>query len=115
MGQLAIDAGIPKGELACRWVAHNSALKGELGDGMIIGTRSPDQLTQTLEWIEKGPFSPDIVVRIEQVWKTVAGVAPLEYLNISQRYERSPFSNLGAWAFLTEYRKLANPSILPSN
>lgn len=81
--QLAVDTGIPKGELAYRWVAHNSALKGELGDGMVVGTRDPGQLTQTVEWIGNGPLSPEIVARIERVWKTVEEVAPAKYFNDS--------------------------------
>lgn len=79
--KIAVDTGIPKGELAYRWVAYNSALKSELGDGMIVGSRNPEQLTQTLEWIEKGVLSPGIAAQVEQVWKKVEEAAPLDNFN----------------------------------
>lgn len=79
--KISKESGIPKAELAYRWVAHNSALKGELGDGVIFGTRTIEQLNQTLAGFAKGPLDSEIVAQIEQVWKIVEVDAPLDNFN----------------------------------
>ncbi|KAJ5521276.1 hypothetical protein N7527_005391 [Penicillium freii] len=79
--KISKESGIPKAELAYRWVAHNSALKGELGDGVIFGTRTIEQLNQTLAGFAKGPLNSEIVAQIEQVWKIVEVDAPLDNFN----------------------------------
>ncbi|KAJ5579620.1 uncharacterized protein N7459_005605 [Penicillium hispanicum] len=80
-GETAQEVGIPKGELAYRWVTYNSALKGELGDAVIVGSRIADQLTETLGWLKKGPLSAEIAARVEEVWKIVESDAPLDNFN----------------------------------
>ncbi|KGO77324.1 Aldo/keto reductase [Penicillium italicum] len=75
------ESGISKAELAYRWVAHNSALKEELGDGLVIGSRNVEQLNQTLAALSKGPLSAEIAEQIEQVWKIVENDSPLDTFN----------------------------------
>ncbi|KAL6235500.1 hypothetical protein BDW75DRAFT_209237 [Aspergillus navahoensis] len=70
------ETGIPKVELAYRWVTNNSALRGELGDKVIFGARNLEQLRETLGILKKGPLSEDVVERIEQVWELVKEDAP---------------------------------------
>jgi aryl-alcohol dehydrogenase-like predicted oxidoreductase len=79
--KISKESGIPKVELAYRWVAHNSALSGESGDGVIFGTRTIEQLNQTLAAFAKGPLDSEIAAQIEQVWKIVEVDAPLDNFN----------------------------------
>ncbi|KAJ5854280.1 hypothetical protein N7534_006823 [Penicillium rubens] len=79
--KISKESGIPKVELAYRWVAHNSSLSGEYGDGVIFGTRTIEQLDQTLAAFAKGPLDSAIAVQIEQVWKIVEVDAPLDNFN----------------------------------
>ncbi|KAF9885261.1 hypothetical protein FE257_013059 [Aspergillus nanangensis] len=78
--QIAEEAGIPKAELAYRWVVYHSALKEELGDKVVFGARGNEQLRQTLAAVKNGPLSPEIAQRIEEVW-TVKHEAPLDNFN----------------------------------
>ncbi|KAJ6083112.1 hypothetical protein N7467_007247 [Penicillium canescens] len=79
--KISKESGIPKVELAYRWVAYNSALSGEYGDRVIFGTRTIEQLNQTLAIFAKGPLDSTIAVQIEQVWKIVEVDAPLDNFN----------------------------------
>jgi aflatoxin B1 aldehyde reductase len=80
-GDISEESGIPKAELAYRWVAYNSDLKGELGDGVIFGSRNVEQLNQTLASFDKGPLDAEIAQKIEGVWKLVEPDAPLDNFN----------------------------------
>lgn len=79
--QIAKEAGIPKAELAYRWVVYHSALKAETGDAVIFGSRNNEQLGQTLEGIAKGPLASKIASKVEEVWKVVEAHAPLDNFN----------------------------------
>lgn len=76
--KIASEAGIPRAELAYRWVKYNSALKPEHGDGIIVGASSLKQLEQTLEGLSHGPLSTQIVTKIDAMWETIAAYAPLD-------------------------------------
>jgi aryl-alcohol dehydrogenase-like predicted oxidoreductase len=80
-GNIAKTTGISKVELAYRWVAHNSVLKGELGDGLIFGSRTVEQLNQTLAALDNGPLDADVAEQIEKVWTLVEPDAPLDNYN----------------------------------
>jgi aflatoxin B1 aldehyde reductase len=80
-GKISTESGLSKAELAYRWVAHNSALEGKFGDGVIFGSRTAEQLNQTLDGLSKGPLSAEIVAQIEQVWEVVEADAPLDNFN----------------------------------
>ncbi|KAF7159598.1 hypothetical protein CNMCM6106_006914 [Aspergillus hiratsukae] len=80
-GELAAEAGIPKAELAYRWVAYHSVLKAEFGDGLIFGSRNERQLRHTLEGLRNGPLPPDVVERAERVWEIVKDEAPVDNFN----------------------------------
>jgi aryl-alcohol dehydrogenase-like predicted oxidoreductase len=79
--EISKQTGIPKVELAYRWVIHNSALKGEYGDRVIFGARNVEQLRETIGLAKKGPLSPDVVQLIEEVWRLVEADAPLDNYN----------------------------------
>jgi aflatoxin B1 aldehyde reductase len=75
---IADDVGCSRADLAYRWVAYNSPLKPEYGDGVIVGASKLTQLEQTLEGLKAGPLPDDAVQRIERIWKTVEHEAPLD-------------------------------------
>ena len=75
---IAKDEGIPRAELAYRWVAFNSPLKREHGDAVIFGASSLEQLEETVKSCAKGPLSDSAVKRIDEVWKTIEHEAPLD-------------------------------------
>ncbi|KAJ5294313.1 hypothetical protein N7508_009134 [Penicillium antarcticum] len=79
--KISKEFGIPKAELAYRWVAYNSALSGEFEDRIIFGTRTIEQLNQTLAAFAKGPLDSKISEQIEQVWNIVEADAPLDNFN----------------------------------
>lgn len=76
--QIANDAGISNVELAYRWASHNSKLQFELGDGIIVGARNPEQLRGVVAAIGNGPLSVDVVQKIDAIWEKIAGDAPLD-------------------------------------
>ncbi|KAI3152085.1 hypothetical protein CBS147325_1888 [Penicillium roqueforti] len=79
--KISKEFGISKAELAYRWVVHNSDLKAELGDAVVVGSRNVEQLNQTLAASSKGPLDAEIVAQIEQVWKIVEADSPLDNFN----------------------------------
>ncbi|KAJ6006902.1 hypothetical protein N7451_004846 [Penicillium sp. IBT 35674x] len=79
--EISKGSGIAKDELAYRWVAYNSHLKGEFGDVLIFDVRTLEQVNQTLTGLKKGPLPSHIAEQIESVWKIVLLDAPLENFN----------------------------------
>lgn len=68
---IAEQQGVPRAELAYRWVYYHSALKQELGDVVIVGASKPEQITQTVEGIRRGPLKPEVAKAIDDVWELV--------------------------------------------
>lgn len=75
---LAEESRVGKVGLAYRWVRYHSALKGELGDEMIIGASSAKQFEETMCEIEKGPLEEWVVKRIEGMWESVKEEAEVD-------------------------------------
>jgi len=75
------ESGIPKAELAYRWVVHNSALRGENGDKILIGPQDLKQLNEVLVFVKKGPLDEQVVKKIDEVWKVAEKDAPLDTWN----------------------------------
>ncbi|CAG8888682.1 unnamed protein product [Penicillium egyptiacum] len=80
-GKISDESGIPKAQLAYRWVVYHSALKGELGDSIIFGASNVDQITQTVDGVGCGPLPAEIAAQVEEVWKIVESVAPVDNFN----------------------------------
>ena len=68
--------GITGHAVALRWMLHHSALKGELGDAMIIGASSLQQLEGNLEICKDGPLPAELVKVVEDVWGPAKKFAP---------------------------------------
>jgi aflatoxin B1 aldehyde reductase len=74
--KISEDAGVPRAELAYRWVAYHSILSGEKGDGIIFGAHKVAQLVQTVDYLRAGPLPAEIVKRIEGIWEGIKHEAP---------------------------------------
>ncbi|CAG5979738.1 unnamed protein product [Menidia menidia] len=61
---------------AMRWMYHHSQLKGDLGDGVIIGMSSMEQLQQNLAAAEEGPLDERVVNAFKDAWNLVAHDCP---------------------------------------
>ncbi|KAL6817479.1 Aldo/keto reductase [Trichoderma camerunense] len=71
-------SGIPKAELAYRWVAYHSVLKEHLGDGIVLGASRITQLEQTVAGLNNGPLPDSVVKTIEEVWELVKDESPMD-------------------------------------
>ena len=69
-------AGISGHAVALRWMLHHSALSQDLGDGMIIGASSLQQLETNLEICKAGPLPLELVKVVEDVWALARDSAP---------------------------------------
>lgn len=70
---VAKSHGLTESECAFRWLSHHSGLKGELGDAVLIGASSSEQLKKNLAELEKGPLPEDIVQALDDGWLRVRG------------------------------------------
>ncbi|KAH7243927.1 hypothetical protein MRS44_017019 [Fusarium solani] len=71
--------------LAYRWVRYHSVLDGNLGDSMILGAATCEQLNETLAELDKGPLEPYLVQRISDLWEIVKHEEPVDNLKSAQR------------------------------
>ncbi|KAJ5715269.1 alcohol dehydrogenase [Penicillium malachiteum] len=65
------SSGIPKAELAYRWIAFHSALDAQLGDGLVIGASSTDQLKRTIVALNNGSLLDSVADQISAIWEIV--------------------------------------------
>ena len=70
--------GLSESECALRWLAHHSALKKELGDGIIVGASSTHHLEENLSALEAGPLPQDVVDALDMGWSKIRGM-PLKF------------------------------------
>lgn len=61
---------------ALRWMYHHSQLQGALGDAVILGMSSMQQLAQNLAAAEEGPLEPAVVQAFDEAWHLVAHECP---------------------------------------
>ncbi|KAK7738374.1 hypothetical protein SLS53_006186 [Cytospora paraplurivora] len=69
--EVASLQGVPKAELAYRWIYYHSSIKPELGDTLILGAGKAEQITQTVESLKRGPLKPEVVRSIDEIWELV--------------------------------------------
>ncbi|KAI8816307.1 NADP-dependent oxidoreductase domain-containing protein [Fimicolochytrium jonesii] len=79
--ELSNSTGIPKAELAYRWVAHNSALREDKGDAIIVGASKLTQLRETVAALKKGPLSKEVVEKVDEIWALAEKESPLDNFN----------------------------------
>lgn len=78
--KISVESGISKAALAYRYVAYNSALKGQHGDGMILGASRLSQLQESLTALEAGPLPASVVEKIDAYWRKIKDFAPVHNL-----------------------------------
>ncbi|XP_061583379.1 aflatoxin B1 aldehyde reductase member 3 [Cololabis saira] len=61
---------------AMRWMYHHSQLKGDLGDGVIIGMSNMEQLQQNLTAAEEGTLDQRVVDAFKDAWNLVVHECP---------------------------------------
>uniref|UniRef100_A0A3Q3WX83 NADP-dependent oxidoreductase domain-containing protein n=1 Tax=Mola mola TaxID=94237 RepID=A0A3Q3WX83_MOLML len=61
---------------AMRWMYHHSQLKGDHGDGVIIGMSTMEQLQQNLAASEEGPLDERVVAAFDEAWNLVTHECP---------------------------------------
>jgi aflatoxin B1 aldehyde reductase len=84
-GKLSEESGISRTGLAYRWVRHHSFLKAELGDEMIIGGTTAEQVANSLKELEGGPLEPWVADRISQLWEIIKEDAPRDNLKFVRK------------------------------
>ena len=72
MGWIPLKGGVVGWSLALLW----PVIQGELGDGVIIGMSSMEQLQQNLSASEEGPLDQRVVDAFKQAWDLVAHECP---------------------------------------
>ncbi|KAH8426597.1 uncharacterized protein LDX57_004332 [Aspergillus melleus] len=80
--QLAETSGSSQAGLAYRWVRYNSALRGDLGDMVLLGANGPQQLRNTLADLDQGPLEEWVVERLDALWEGIREVAPVDNLTV---------------------------------
>ncbi|KAL7794275.1 NADP-dependent oxidoreductase domain-containing protein [Trichoderma ceciliae] len=83
--QVSNSSGIPKAELAYRWVAYHSILKEHLGDGIVLGATKITQLQQTIAGLNNGPLPESIVKTVEDIWQLVKDESPTDNFDIRRK------------------------------
>jgi aflatoxin B1 aldehyde reductase len=58
------QAGVSPISAALRWLVHHSQLRGEAGDGILLGASSPAHLSQNLAAVTEGPLPTAVVSAI---------------------------------------------------
>ncbi|KAF7693068.1 hypothetical protein HF521_008384 [Silurus meridionalis] len=61
---------------AIRWIYHHSQLKPELGDSVIVGMSTMEQLQENLAASEAGPLKQEVVDAFNRGWDLVAHECP---------------------------------------
>uniref|UniRef100_A0A673FVI4 Aflatoxin B1 aldehyde reductase member 4-like n=1 Tax=Sinocyclocheilus rhinocerous TaxID=307959 RepID=A0A673FVI4_9TELE len=64
---------------AIRWMYHHSHLRGDLGDGVIIGMSSMEQLHENLTAAAEGPLKQEVVDAFKHTWDLVAHECPIYF------------------------------------
>ncbi|KAF7171332.1 hypothetical protein CNMCM5623_003742 [Aspergillus felis] len=79
--EIAAAEGVPKAELAYRWIFFHSQIRQDLGDAVIVGASKISQFEETVAAIQRGPLSADAAKRIDAVWEKIKDVAILDNFN----------------------------------
>lgn len=80
---ISVESDIPKAELAYRWMAHHSQLKGDNGDALIFGATKLEQIRETIQGIKRGPLPDKVAKQVEEIWELVKHEAGLDTYNLN--------------------------------
>ncbi|KAL6852090.1 NADP-dependent oxidoreductase domain-containing protein [Trichoderma novae-zelandiae] len=87
-GNLSEEIGISRSGLAYRWVRYHSALKSEVGDAMILGSVTAQQLEEALAELNKGPLDATAVEKLDGLWQLIKDDAPVDNLSSVRKVVR---------------------------
>ncbi|GIJ85199.1 hypothetical protein Asppvi_004055 [Aspergillus pseudoviridinutans] len=79
--EIAAAEGVPKAELAYRWIFFHSHIRQDLGDAVIVGASSISQFEETVAAIQRGPLSADAVKQIDAIWEKIKDAAIVDNFN----------------------------------
>ncbi|KAH8897515.1 Aldo/keto reductase [Thozetella sp. PMI_491] len=99
-GKLSEKSGVSRVGLAYRWVCYHSTLNGALGDEMIVGAASAEQLEETLVELEKGGLEDWVVQRIDELWDMVKDDAERDNLRALRKLLAASSSSLAIGSIL---------------
>lgn len=68
--------GLTEAECGLRWLSYHSIVKAELGDGVMVGSSTLQQLEENLQNLEKGPLPEEVVKALDAAWIKVKPIAP---------------------------------------
>lgn len=60
--------GLTMRECSLRWLHHHSALRVELGDTVVFGASTPEQIEEIYVDVAKGPLPDKVVQVIDKSW-----------------------------------------------
>ncbi|TVY31723.1 Aflatoxin B1 aldehyde reductase member [Lachnellula occidentalis] len=66
---------LSEADVALRWLAHHSQLKGELGDAVVVGASSTKHLEENLAALEAGPLPTEVVEALDAGWQKTRAVS----------------------------------------
>lgn len=66
--------GLTEKECALRWLSHHCFMKKELGDTVVLGAASVEQLEEDLIDLEKGPLPEEVAQAMEAAWQKAKNV-----------------------------------------
>ena len=76
-----MEEGCSRADLAYRWIACNSALNPERGDGVVVGASRLQKLEQTLQGLGTGPLKEESVKKIDELWEGIESEALLDKIS----------------------------------
>ena len=82
---IVAESGVSRVGLAYRWVRYHSALKGELGDEVILGASDAAQLEEAVGELEKGPLLDGVARAVSDLWEGIKADAPVGNLPTIRR------------------------------
>ncbi|KAL7629817.1 hypothetical protein AAE478_001340 [Parahypoxylon ruwenzoriense] len=74
--EAAEERGLNPLEVAMRWLVHHSRLQlgnGDAHDGIVVGFSNLRQLTDNLDYLEKGPLDANLLDDLEHAWHASKG------------------------------------------
>jgi aflatoxin B1 aldehyde reductase len=78
---LSRNSKLSAAELAFRWISSHSALSQGLGDAIILGPETPEQLEELLTWRSKGALPASVLDQIDRIWESCENEAALDCVN----------------------------------
>lgn len=87
-GDVSGRSGVSRAGLAYRWVRYHSALRGEAGDEMILGSVSGETLEEAVAELDKGPLQDWVAAELDALWDLVKEDAPIDNLKSVRKVVR---------------------------